>query len=134
MVALAWGVGGAGAQPAPAVPSAVLPAVRSVEELRARLEAHVTQPRFRAALWGVKIVSLDAGRTLFEHQADRWLSPASNSKLYAGALVLDQLGGDYRIVTPIFAAGKPDRAGEGGAAGGVGELKTTSKWAAPCSR
>ena len=111
MVALAWGVGGAGAQTAPAVPSVVLPAVRSVEELRARLEGHVTQPRFRAALWGVKIVSLDAGRTLFEHQADRWLSPASNSKLFAGALVLDQLGGDYRIVTPIFAAGKPDRAG-----------------------
>lgn len=109
VVALAWGLGGVGAQTAPAGPAGA--GMRSVEELRARLETHVTQPRFQAALWGVKIVSLDAGRVLFEHHADRWLSPASNSKLYAGALVLDQLGGDYRIVTPIFAAGKPDGAG-----------------------
>ena len=107
MVLLALGLGRVGAQTAPVAAAAV----RSVEELRAQLEAHVTQPRFKAALWGVKIVSLDTGRTLFEHHGDRLLSPASNSKLYAGALVLDQLGGDYRIVTPIFAAGKPDRAG-----------------------
>ncbi|MCX6956288.1 MAG: D-alanyl-D-alanine carboxypeptidase/D-alanyl-D-alanine-endopeptidase [Verrucomicrobia bacterium] len=92
--------------------AAAAPAVRTVEELRARLEAHVTQPRFSGALWGVKIVSLDTGRTLFEHHADRLMSPASNCKLYTGALALDKLGGDYRIVTPISGSAKPDVAGE----------------------
>lgn len=84
----------------------------TVDELRERLTAHVAQPRQGGALWGVKVVSLDAGQTLFEHHADRLLSPASNCKLYVGALALDQLGGDYRIVTPIFGTVKPDAAGE----------------------
>jgi D-alanyl-D-alanine carboxypeptidase/D-alanyl-D-alanine-endopeptidase (penicillin-binding protein 4) len=84
----------------------------TVDELRARLTAHVAQPRQGGALWGVKVVSLDAGQTVFEHHADRLLSPASNCKLYVGALALDQLGGDYRIVTPIFGTVKPDAAGE----------------------
>jgi len=86
-------------------------AARSIEELRARIEQHITDPRFNAALWGIRIDSLDTGKTIFEHHADRLMSPASNSKLYVGALALDALGGDHRIVTPIFASAKPDRAG-----------------------
>ncbi len=91
--------------PAPAAP-------RTFDELHARLAAHVEAPRFSGALWGVKIVSLDTGRTWFEHHADRLMSPASNCKLYAAALALDRLGGDFQIVTPIFASAKPDAAGE----------------------
>ena len=81
-------------------------------ELQAWLEAHVTQPRFHGALWGVKIVSLATGLSWFEHHADRLMSPASNSKLYTGALALDQLGGDYRIRTPVLATAVPDASGE----------------------
>ena len=106
LLSLGAGPGAAQTEPVP-----VAAAVSSVAELRARLDALVTQPRFNGALWGVKVDSLDTGRTLFEHHADRWLSPASNTKLYTAALVLDQLGGDYRIVTPIYGAGKPDAAG-----------------------
>lgn len=84
---------------------------KSVAQLHAQIEAHVTRPRFAPALWGVKVTSLDTGRTLFEHHADRRLSPASNSKLYTGALALDVFGTDYRIVTPILATTKPDEAG-----------------------
>lgn len=89
-----------------------LPAVASLSELQAKIEAHVTQPKFAGAAWGVKIVSLDTGRTLYEHAADRRLSPASNSKLYSGALALDQLGADYRMRTPILASAAVDGAGE----------------------
>ena len=104
-VALSVAHGSAQTKPTP------WPELKTVEELRTRLEAHVTQPRFNSGLWGVKIVSLDSGRTVFEHLADRLMSPASNAKIYTGALALDLLGGDYRISTPIFAATKPDRAG-----------------------
>jgi D-alanyl-D-alanine carboxypeptidase/D-alanyl-D-alanine-endopeptidase (penicillin-binding protein 4) len=86
-------------------------AVPTLEDLRRQIDAHVTQPRFAPALWGVKVASLETGRTLYEHHADRLLSPASNSKLYTGALALDTLGPDYRIVTPVFATNKPDAAG-----------------------
>jgi D-alanyl-D-alanine carboxypeptidase/D-alanyl-D-alanine-endopeptidase (penicillin-binding protein 4) len=60
----------------------------------------------------VKIASLDTGRVLFEHHADRLLSPASNSKLYTSALALDRLGADYRIVTPLLGTAKPDANGD----------------------
>jgi D-alanyl-D-alanine carboxypeptidase/D-alanyl-D-alanine-endopeptidase (penicillin-binding protein 4) len=98
--------------PVPASPA--LPAPRSLEELRALLDAHVTQPRFESALWGVKVVSLRSGATLYEHQPGRLMSPASNSKLYAGALALDHFGSEYRISTPILATAAPDAGGRVG--------------------
>ncbi|MBI5768780.1 MAG: D-alanyl-D-alanine carboxypeptidase/D-alanyl-D-alanine-endopeptidase [Verrucomicrobia bacterium] len=88
-----------------------LPPLTTADDLRTHLTAHVTQPRFNRAAWGVKVTSLDTGRVLFEHHADRYLSPASNSKLYTAALALDQVGGDYRIVTPLFGTAQPDAAG-----------------------
>ena len=66
----------------------LLPPVASLAELQSRLEAHVSDPRFAAAAWGVKIVSLDSGRTLYAQAADRHLSPASNAKLHVSALGL----------------------------------------------
>jgi len=83
----------------------------TVAELRQRLTEHIAQPRFAAATWGVKVVSRDSGQTLFEQNAGKLISPASNCKLYTMALALDQLGGDYRIQTSLYAAAKPDRRG-----------------------
>lgn len=71
--------------------------------LQEQVTAFVTQPRFEGALWGVQIVSLDTGATLAEFQPRLRQSPASNSKLYTGALALARLGGDYRIHTPLLA-------------------------------
>lgn len=76
----------------------------TVAALHGQIETYITQPRFAGALWGIQIISLETGRVLFEHQADRRMTPASNSKLYVGALALDRLGGDYRILTPVFAS------------------------------
>src|SRR5262249_9335432 len=83
----------------------------TLQELQEKLAAHVAQPRFASALWGVKIVSLDTGKTLFEHNPQKLFSPASNSKLYTVALALDRLGPDYRIKTSLFANSKPDAHG-----------------------
>jgi D-alanyl-D-alanine carboxypeptidase/D-alanyl-D-alanine-endopeptidase (penicillin-binding protein 4) len=77
-----------------------------------QLRTFLAQPRFEGAMWGVKIVSLDSGQPLFEHQPHLRLSPASNSKLYTGALALARLGGDYRIRTPLLATAAVDAAGE----------------------
>lgn len=92
--------------------AAPLPPVATLAELQAKIDAHVTEARFAGAAWGVKIVSLDSGRTLYEHAAQRRLSPASNTKLYTAALALDQLGADYRMRTPILASVAVDGAGE----------------------
>jgi D-alanyl-D-alanine carboxypeptidase/D-alanyl-D-alanine-endopeptidase (penicillin-binding protein 4) len=87
------------------------PPPASLAELQQRLTAHINNPRFAAATWGVKVVSLDSGQTLFDHNAGKLFSPASNCKLYTMALALDQLGGDYRIKTSLYATAKPDRRG-----------------------
>lgn len=89
----------------PAAPPATL------AELQQRLGELVMQPRFAAGSFGVKVVSLDTGKTLFENDAARLFSPASNCKLYTMAMVLDKLGGDYRIKTSLYAAVKPDKRG-----------------------
>ena len=79
--------------------------------LQAKLEDFLNQPKFAGAIWGVEVADVATGKVLFAHEPDRRQSPASNCKLYAGALALDRLGGDYRIVTPLRATAKPDAAG-----------------------
>src|SRR5262245_48638875 len=79
----------------------------TLADLQQRLSAHLAQPKFDAALWGVKVVSLDTGKVVFEENSQKLFSPASNSKLYTVALALDRLGGDYRIKTSLYAGARP---------------------------
>lgn len=60
---------------------------------------------------GVKIVSLDNGRIVFEENAAKLLRPASNMKIYTVATALDRLTPDYRFNTSVFAPAKPDSSG-----------------------
>ena len=85
--------------------------VETVESLRTRLASHISQARFGAALWGVKIASLDSGKTIFEHNAQKYFSPASNAKLYTAALALERLGTNYRIKTSLYSTSRPDASG-----------------------
>jgi D-alanyl-D-alanine carboxypeptidase/D-alanyl-D-alanine-endopeptidase (penicillin-binding protein 4) len=98
----AWSLAGFAQEGAPA---------RTLQELRGKLEEHLDQPRFAAAMWGVKVASLDTGVVLFERNSQKLFSPASNSKLYTLALALDRLGPDYRIKTSLYARSRPDKHG-----------------------
>jgi len=84
----------------------------TLAELQQRLQEHVSQPKYGAALWGVKIVSLDSGKTVFEQNPSKLFSPASNCKLYTVALAFDRLGADYRIKTSLYAQAKPGKSGK----------------------
>jgi D-alanyl-D-alanine carboxypeptidase/D-alanyl-D-alanine-endopeptidase (penicillin-binding protein 4) len=81
--------------------------VKPLADLQQQLFTHLAQPKFDAALWGVKVVSLDSGKVIFEQNSQKLFSPASNSKLYTVALALDRLGPDYRIKTSLYAAARP---------------------------
>ena len=59
----------------------------------------------------MKIVSLDSGKVLFEHNPRKLFSPASNSKLYTVGLGLERLGSEYRIKTSLYSAAPPNRWG-----------------------
>lgn len=79
--------------------------------VRAKFQDIINQPQYATAFWGVKVASLANGRVLFEHNAGKLFSPASNCKLYTVALGLDKLGPDYRIKTSIYTKANPT--GEG---------------------
>lgn len=73
--------------------------------LAAQIDAQIRQPRFAAASWGIEVVSLDRGDTLYAHRANQLLQPASTAKLFTAALSLATLGADYRIPTRLLATG-----------------------------
>jgi D-alanyl-D-alanine carboxypeptidase/D-alanyl-D-alanine-endopeptidase (penicillin-binding protein 4) len=79
--------------------------------LRERIAAHLAQPRFAPAAWGVKIVSLDTGKTIFEHNPQKYFNPASNAKLYTAALALERLRADHRIKTSLYSMSRPEASG-----------------------
>ena len=81
------------------------PAAVSADTLAQRIDGHLAEPRFASASWGIAVVSLDDGRTVYEHDAGKLLLPASTAKLYTAAFALERLGADYRTHTDVLAAG-----------------------------
>jgi D-alanyl-D-alanine carboxypeptidase/D-alanyl-D-alanine-endopeptidase (penicillin-binding protein 4) len=59
----------------------------------------------RSGAWGVSVVSLAYGDTLFERNADRQLLPASTMKLLTSSVALERFGPDYRFVTEVLREG-----------------------------
>ncbi len=84
---------------------------KTLEELQARISEVLRKPALSPAIVGIKVVSLDTGRTLFEENAGKLLRPASNMKLYTVAAALDRLSPDYRFNTSVYASSRPDAAG-----------------------
>jgi D-alanyl-D-alanine carboxypeptidase/D-alanyl-D-alanine-endopeptidase (penicillin-binding protein 4) len=83
----------------------------NLQELHTAVDAIITQPRYTTARWGVHVVSLDTGRELIDRDAHRLFVPASNTKLFSGALAWHDLGPDFRIRTSLLAATRPDEIG-----------------------
>ena len=87
------------------------PAPKTLAELQTRISEILAKPELAPAMVGVKVVSLDNGRVMFEENATKLLRPASNMKLYTVAAALDRLSPDYRFNTSVFATARPDSAG-----------------------
>jgi len=70
-----------------------------------------SSPVARAAFWGIRIVDLGTGKTLYELNPDHYFVPASNAKLFSTALALDRLGADFTFRTRVLAQTPPDEQG-----------------------
>lgn len=62
------------------------------------------------ARWGVCVISLNSGAVVYQRDADKLFTPASNMKIYTTGVALDLLGADYRWRTSVYAA-LPDAGG-----------------------
>ena len=83
----------------------------SVESLAGWISNRISQPKYDGAFWGIRIDSLATGRVLFQHNAGKLFSPASNMKMFTVAAALDRLGAEYQIRTSIQAHARPDSTG-----------------------
>ncbi|HYT49355.1 MAG TPA: D-alanyl-D-alanine carboxypeptidase/D-alanyl-D-alanine-endopeptidase, partial [Pyrinomonadaceae bacterium] len=50
----------------------------------------------------------DTGQTIFEQDANKFVRPASNMKLYTVATAFDRLTPDFHFITSVYAKEKPD--------------------------
>jgi D-alanyl-D-alanine carboxypeptidase/D-alanyl-D-alanine-endopeptidase (penicillin-binding protein 4) len=87
-----------------ASPAAMARRAKAEADLSATLTSTLQRTRGKGT-WGVMVVSLTNGDTLFGHNADRQLLPASTMKLYTSALALDHLGPDGRFETQLLHTG-----------------------------
>jgi serine-type D-Ala-D-Ala carboxypeptidase/endopeptidase (penicillin-binding protein 4) len=81
------------------------------DELARRINSAIDESDFAEARWGIKVVSMSSGATLYQRDADRSFIPASNMKIYTTGVALDLLGGDYRWRTSVYAKAQADQSG-----------------------
>lgn len=75
----------------------------TLSDLRNRIEEIVRQPALEPGFFAVKIVSLDSGQVIYEQNANKFVRPASNMKLYTVAAAFDRLTPDFHFVTSVYA-------------------------------
>src|ERR1035437_2626662 len=88
------------------------PAGSKAASLSERIEKLLgTSATTRAAFWGIQIVDLASGQTIYELNPERFFVAASNTKLFTTALALTRLGADFTFQTRVVAESAPDAEG-----------------------
>ncbi len=77
---------------------------RSADALASDIAA-MLNARVRGGRWGALVVSLTRGDTLFAHNADDRMQPASTLKLFTTGLALDRFGPDHQLTTDVLRDG-----------------------------
>ncbi|UUO08890.1 D-alanyl-D-alanine carboxypeptidase/D-alanyl-D-alanine-endopeptidase [Blastopirellula sp. J2-11] len=73
--------------------------------LAPEVDAILQKPLYQKATWGILVLDLETGDVVYSKNADQKLLIGSIRKLFSVGLALDQLGEDYRFVTPIYRQG-----------------------------
>ncbi len=89
----------------------LLPGQGLANDLASAIAAILDRPAAQRAFWGLKIIEVDTGETLYEHNAGKLFVPASNAKLFSTAAGISRLGPDYAFVTSIVSDARVDESG-----------------------
>jgi len=74
-------------------------------DLAKRIDAIINQPSQKKVRFSVHIVKADTGKTIYSHNANKPLVPASNMKIIITAAALEFLGPDYEFKTQVGLCG-----------------------------
>ncbi|MBX9254266.1 D-alanyl-D-alanine carboxypeptidase/D-alanyl-D-alanine-endopeptidase [Desmonostoc muscorum CCALA 125] len=88
----------------PTAPTTTTKAICSTQ-LGTAIDAVINRPLFRRMRWGILVQPLSVGSTLYNRDAEKYFTPASNMKLLTTAAALQQLGANFRIRTSIYQNG-----------------------------
>jgi D-alanyl-D-alanine carboxypeptidase/D-alanyl-D-alanine-endopeptidase (penicillin-binding protein 4) len=80
-------------------------------EFAESIDRLIDESEFASARWGISVISLSNGIPIYQRNADKLFTPASNMKIYTTAVALELLGGDYRWRTSVYASGEPAAGG-----------------------
>ena len=80
-------------------------------DLAKRIDSAIDESDLGVARWGISVVSMSDGSTVYERNGDKLFTPASNMKIYTTGVALDLLGADYRWRTSVYANAQPDATG-----------------------
>ncbi len=81
-------------------------------ELAQQINSTIDNSEFAYARWGICVISLANGAVVYQRDADKLFTPASNMKIYTTGVALDLLGADYRWRTSVYASAQPDAGGQ----------------------
>lgn len=84
---------------------------QSSTDLQNKIRLALARPQLQRGQVGIKIVSLNTNKTIFEQNAEKYFMPASNMKSYTVAAAIERLSPDFRFVTSVFANKTPDTNG-----------------------
>ncbi len=88
------------------------PAERAdLARFRKRVEEALSAAGPDKGSWGILVTDAASGDVLYESNADKYFTPASDAKLFTTALALWALGPDYRVRTTIATPGTLDANG-----------------------
>lgn len=102
---------GAQGSPTPAEIGTTAVPRQTLQFLTSKIAERLSRPDVRRGQVGVKIVSLNSGKVLFQQNAEKYFMPASNMKSFTVATAMEKLGADFKFVTSVFAASNPDSSG-----------------------
>lgn len=74
---------------------------KDVARFAIRVQTALNESHAQKALWGILVADRDTGETLYELNADRFFTPASNVKIFTTSLALATLGPDFRFRTTL---------------------------------
>jgi len=89
----------------------LLSAARADGPLSDRIAAVTDGVNYKHAHWGILVVDLKSGETIYELNADKLFVPASTTKLFSTSAAWDAFGPDHRFETPVVRRGDVDAAG-----------------------
>src|ERR1700722_3164894 len=79
---------------------------KDVVRFGARVQAELNESHAQKAYWGILVVDRDSGEKLYELNADRFFTPASNAKIFTTSLALATLGPNFHFRTTLETDGK----------------------------